>query len=115
MKLKYEAIFYDKKSGKDIVLANNLTKLQASKIIKSFPIEKSKVIRCRIDDTSLLPSKKMKVKTKTFTKPKKTVACSKVLQLMDKDYSYQKALKEVLKNDKRLNKAKLEIELDKYI
>ena len=46
---------------------------------------------------------------------KKSKAASFVLQLMDQDYSYQKALKEVLQNDKRLNKKKLETELDKYI
>lgn len=55
------------------------------------------------------------VAKKPASKLKKSVACSKVLQLMDQDYSYQKALKEVLKNDKRLNKVKLEVELDKYI
>ena len=37
-------------------------------------------------------------------KIKKSKASSKVLQLMDKDYSYQKALKKTLKDDKRLNK-----------
>ncbi len=30
---------------------------------------------------------------KNATKPLKTILCSKVLQLMDKDYDYQKALK----------------------
>lgn len=46
---------------------------------------------------------------------KKSNACSKVLQLMDNDFSYQKALKTVLKADKRLSKEKLEKELDIYI
>ncbi len=55
------------------------------------------------------------VSKKTSSKPKKSVACSKVLQLMDEDYSYQKALREVLKKNKRLDKAKLEAELDNYI
>ncbi len=45
----------------------------------------------------------------------KSKAASKVLKLMDKDYSYQKALKSVLKSDKRLSKSKLEKELDNYI
>ena len=45
----------------------------------------------------------------------KSKAASKVLQLMDKDYSYQQALKKVLKEDKRLSKKKLEKELDTYI
>jgi hypothetical protein len=45
----------------------------------------------------------------------KSKAVSKVLQLMDKDYSYEKALKEVLKSDKRLSKKKLEKELNAYI
>lgn len=34
---------------------------------------------------------------------------------MDKDYTYPKALKKVLKEDKRLSKEKLEKELDRYI
>lgn len=46
---------------------------------------------------------------------KKSNACKKVLQLMDKNYSYQNALKEVLKNDKRLSKKNLEKELSYYI
>lgn len=45
----------------------------------------------------------------------KSKAVSKVLKLMDKDYSYSEALKKVLKEDKRLSKKKLETELDKYI
>jgi hypothetical protein len=45
----------------------------------------------------------------------KSKAASKVLQLMDKDYSYTEALKKVLKEDKRLSKKNLELELNKYI
>ncbi len=45
----------------------------------------------------------------------KSKAASKVLQLMDKDFSYSEALKKVLSEDKRLDKKKLEKELDKYI
>ncbi|MDP3914393.1 MAG: hypothetical protein Q8R96_11740 [Bacteroidota bacterium] len=48
-------------------------------------------------------------------KVKKSKSVSKVLQLMDKDYSYQKALNSVLKSDKRLSKTKLEKELNLYI
>lgn len=48
-------------------------------------------------------------------KPKKSKACTKVLQLMDQDHSYTDALKKVLKEDKRLSKAKLENELNHYI
>jgi len=48
-------------------------------------------------------------------KPKKSTAASKVLKLMDKDYSYQKALAKTLKEDKRLSKKNLEKELDLYI
>lgn len=50
-------------------------------------------------------------------KLKKSKACSKVLQLMDseEDYSYGKALKKVLSEDKRLSKTKLEKELNAYI
>jgi len=46
---------------------------------------------------------------------KKSKACSTVLKLMDMDFSYQDALKIVLKKDKRLSKKKLETELNKYI
>jgi len=46
---------------------------------------------------------------------KKSKACSKVLQLMDQDYSYQKALNKTLREDKRLSRKKLENELDHYI
>jgi hypothetical protein len=45
---------------------------------------------------------------------KKSKAAKKVLQLMDKDFSYQDALRQVLK-DKRISKTKLEKELDYYI
>lgn len=45
----------------------------------------------------------------------KTKACKKVLELMDKDFEYQKALKIVLDSDKRLSKTKLENELNKYV
>lgn len=48
-------------------------------------------------------------------KTKKSKAASKVLQLMDKDYSYQEALTKTLREDKRLNKKKLENELNYYI
>jgi fatty acid-binding protein DegV len=47
--------------------------------------------------------------------PAKSKAASKVLQLMDKDFSYQEALKTVLSSDKRLNKRELEKELNIYI
>lgn len=46
---------------------------------------------------------------------KKSRACSKVLQLMDNDYSYGSALKKVLSEDKRLSKERLEKELAMYI
>ena len=49
---------------------------------------------------------------KKWFSPSKT---SKVLQLMDKDLSYEKALKKVLNEDKRLSKKKLEKELDTFI
>lgn len=38
-----------------------------------------------------------------------------VLKLMDQDYEYQDALKKVLKDDPKLNKKKLEKELETYI
>ena len=46
---------------------------------------------------------------------KKSKAASKVLKLMDQDYSYEKALKTVLSGDKRLSRKKLKIELERYI
>jgi hypothetical protein len=48
-------------------------------------------------------------------KPIKSIECSLVLQLMDKDFSYQKALGKVLNMDKSINKEKLENELNNYI
>jgi uncharacterized protein YoaH (UPF0181 family) len=45
----------------------------------------------------------------------KSKAVKKVLQLMDKDYSYTEALKKVLKEDKRFKKKNLEEKLEKYI
>jgi hypothetical protein len=45
----------------------------------------------------------------------KSRECSLVLQLMDKDFSYNKALGKVLNMDKSINKAKLENELNIYI
>ena len=52
-----------------------------------------------------------------YKKFKRSKACTKVLQLMDseEDYSYCKALKKVLSEDKRLSKAKLEKELNLYV
>jgi len=56
---------------------------------------------------------------KKLVKQKKSKACSKVLQLMDTwpdgAGRYGKALSKVLRQDKRLNRAKLEKELDKYV
>ena len=46
---------------------------------------------------------------------RKSAAASKVLQLMDKDHSYQDALKTVLGQNKKLNKKSLEKELEYYI
>jgi uncharacterized protein YoaH (UPF0181 family) len=45
----------------------------------------------------------------------KSKAVSKVLRLMDNDYSYSEAIKIVLLEDKRLNKKSLERELNNYI
>ncbi len=50
-----------------------------------------------------------------MARKRKSKAARKVLQLMDKDYSYQNALRKTLKEDKRLNKKKLEKELNIYI
>ena len=46
---------------------------------------------------------------------KKSIAASKVLQLMDQDVSYQTALKIVLIEDRRLSKIRLEKELNNYV
>jgi hypothetical protein len=45
----------------------------------------------------------------------KSEAVSKVLQLMDKDYSFEKALEEVIKSDKTICKKKLVEDLNAYI
>lgn len=45
----------------------------------------------------------------------KSAPCSKVLQLMDMNYSYQQALKVVLDENPHLNKGTLELELEFYI
>tara|TARA_R110002126_G_scaffold289552_2_gene444708 strand:- start:5071 stop:5229 length:159 start_codon:yes stop_codon:yes gene_type:complete len=52
-----------------------------------------------------------------MARQKKTKACKKFLQLMDSvpNPSYEKFLKQVLKEDKRLSKKKLESELNLYI
>lgn len=45
----------------------------------------------------------------------KSIACSKVLKLMDKDWSYSEALQQTLSEDKSLSKKNLETELNFYI
>ena len=45
----------------------------------------------------------------------KSKAASKVLKMMDKDYTYAAALKKVLQEDKRLSKKNLEAELNAYV
>ena len=45
----------------------------------------------------------------------KSAAASKVLKLMDKDYSYEEALFKTLRADKRLSRKSLENELNRYI
>ena len=47
--------------------------------------------------------------------PNKSKQASKVLQLMDRDYSYEESLAIILNADKRLSKSKLETELNLYI
>ena len=54
-------------------------------------------------------------KRNTYKINKKSKQCSKVLQLMDKDFTYQESLKFVLETDKTLTKNDLEKELKKYI
>lgn len=48
-------------------------------------------------------------------KIKKSRAASKVLHLMDVGASYSESLKAVLGGDRRLNRTKLEKELNRYI
>jgi len=45
----------------------------------------------------------------------KSPECSEVLQLMDKDFTYSEALKQVLNKYKNLKKEDLEKEIDFYI
>ena len=45
----------------------------------------------------------------------KSKAASRVLKLMDEDFSYQQALKIALKENKGVGKRTLEKELDRYI
>lgn len=51
----------------------------------------------------------------SFVNESKSKEASMVLNLMDHDYSYEDALKIVLKADPSINKSKLEKELDQYI
>jgi hypothetical protein len=53
--------------------------------------------------------------TKLKEVSKKSKEASLVLQLMDKDYSYEKALTAVLNKYKNIDRVTLENELDKYI
>jgi DNA-directed RNA polymerase subunit L len=46
---------------------------------------------------------------------KKSKAASRVLRLMDEDYSYQEALRIALRENKGVGKRSLEKELDRYI
>jgi hypothetical protein len=57
----------------------------------------------------------IKEEIKSLNENKKSKEASLVLQLMDKDYSYEKALTAVLKKHKNIDRATLEKELDKYI
>ena len=45
----------------------------------------------------------------------KSEAAKKVLQLMDKDYTYQEALNKVLRDDTYISRETLEHELNKFI
>jgi len=46
---------------------------------------------------------------------RKSILASKVLKLMDKNYTYSKALKKVLDENRKKTKIKLEKNLDQYI
>lgn len=48
------------------------------------------------------------------TTEKKSIECSKVLQLMDNDYTYSQAL-EIVLTSSQVNKALLEKELNLYV
>lgn len=65
--------------------------------------------------TALAGVAKKRASKKIVKKATKSVEASKVLKLMDDDYSYQDALKLVLSNNKNIDKTKLEKELNQYI
>lgn len=56
-----------------------------------------------------------KRKTKSQRRKTKSRSASMVLQLLDQGWGYEKALKFVLRNNKRIKKKNLEKELDIYI
>lgn len=64
-----------------------------------FPIKDDLKRKIKVENTCLLKSKE----------------CSKVLNLMDNDYSYSEALAQTLNEDKSICKQQLEKELNKYI
>ncbi len=67
-------------------------------------------------DVGMFPIENMQKCIKiAFRTDKKSVHASEVLQLMDQDFSYQKALKKVLNENKNIKKINLEFELDLYI
>jgi len=55
------------------------------------------------------------IQTDLIKMARKSILASKVLKLMDKDYSYSKALKKVLDENRKKTKKKLEKNLNQYI
>lgn len=67
-------------------------------------------------DVGMFPNENLQKCNKiAFRTDKKSVYASKVLQLMDQDFEYQKALKTVLNENKSINAIDLKFELELYI
>lgn len=88
--------------------APNKEKNIINKLVRTKYSDKLKKVRSE-DDVM-----KFKI-VESILENKKSKEASMVLQLMDKDYSYERALKAVLSKFKSVDRKTLEKELDKYI
>lgn len=93
-------IYLDNNPNKEKNIINKLVRTKYSDKLKKVRSEedvmKFKIVESILDNT-------------------KSKEASMVLQLMDKDYSYERALKAVLSKSKSVDRKTLERELDKYI
>lgn len=93
-------IYLDNNPNKEKNIINKLVRTKYSDKLKKVRSEedvmKFKIVESILDNT-------------------KSKEASMVLQLMDKDYSYERALKAVLSKSKLVDRKTLERELDKYI